>query len=822
MKETSYLKKYILFLNTLSLYINNLKRMYGDYSNLSMEDDESYDNVYGELQSLIDILKRIPKQEIKESQKEVAEILSFNNEILSNSDLDRLNRMIEILKSCPKLSDVDPNDKDMEDVKENVMKLQTLSNFMIILSNCMNEIYKFYENLSISNASKIDDRNDNICDIDYNQKDKLVLYDMLENSTFKFSDITIELSNLLNNDEFKRDSGNLFDNEAELYLEEIKKDLIQIIENEKKIINNEAEHKKLWNDNITQIENIQSVLFNLLAHLPKFEFDKSHAIYIIYKLYSIIKDLEENIILSKGEFLNPIQRCPELSEAHHKRVKQELEIFRNTFNEFIELKSSEDALLNMIVKTVNIFELFTFMLKISVNSITCLDKEEQKIILNSAKNTAVSLNNVIIDKLGFTEQDVEEITLYMDDYIDILKYEEKLNISENIKEELLEEFNINLKDTEEKLNSTTNLENIISNNVHTLYKNINDLIEDVKSCENEKYTVDINDYESSCSNFHSNIAEINSGISEFSEQIKIYKMYDYYKSFKQLSKKTKQINTVNDPAMKETKDKIIELYNNINPINLRLKVDVISLIDEHREVNEEILKSMMSDVMKFIEKMQDICEETKNSQINVFTSSKIQKLNNVEKYFEHIYDANKKELEILNSKKFYHGDIGNIIYYMISNTLCSIYVYMRSLMKKCDELFSISCNSPMENQMYQFDDNWCDLLTNSFTEINETIKTLSSIIHKNTSYVKNVKIYNTLKKVYEKLNQLKYISSKKYLLNNEYELWSQTAADNAIRSALASLTYIEEDNKIQKFNINMSYVYLFYVSFIFYLICSLF
>ncbi|KAL6623811.1 hypothetical protein LY90DRAFT_642358 [Neocallimastix californiae] len=823
MKESLYLKKYILFLNTLSLYINNIKRMYGDYSNLSMEDDDSYENVYGELQSLIDILKRIPKKEITEGKKEVVETLAFYNEVLSDSDLARLNKMIEVLNNCPKLSEICPNDKGIENVKENILKLQTLSNFMIILGNCINEIYKFYEKLDIPN-NEINDKDENtdnsICEIDYDTKDKLVLYDILDNFTFKFSDITIELFDLLNNDEFKHASNNLFNNEADLYLDDIKKDLLHVIENEKKIINNEERHKNIWNDNIAQIENIQSVLFNLLAHIPKFETDKINVIYIIYKLQSIIKDLEENIILSNGELLNPIQRSLEFSEIHHKRVKQELEIFHNIFNELIELKSSEKALLTMIVKTIHIFEVFIFMFKLSVNSITCLDKENQKIILNSAKNTAISLNNLIIDKLGLTEQDIEEISLYIEDYIDISKYEDKLNISESFKEELLEEFNINMKDMEEKLNSTTNFENIILNNVHTLYQNINNLIEDVKSSEDEKYTIEIGDYETLCNVFRENVIEINSNYSELNEQMKIYKMCEYYMSFKLFSNGIKFINTVDNPVMKDVKKEIIELYNMVTPINIRLKVDIISLIDEHREVNAKMWESLMNDVLIFVEKMQSLCSKSKENQTNVYTSSKIQKLNGIEKYFEHIYRNNRKELEILNSNKFYHGDISNIIYYMVSNTLCSVFVYMTSLMNKCHKIFSCSCNSPMESQMYQFDDNWCELLINSFMEVNETIKSLSNIIHKNTSYVKNIHIHDTLKRLYNTLNELKYLSSKKYLLNHEYELWSQTAAENAIRSVSISLEYMEEDYTISKYKLNMTYIFLFYLTFAFYLLYS--
>lgn len=817
MNESTYLTKYIIFLNTLSLYVNNLKRMYGDYSNMSMEDSDAYDNVYGELQSRIDLLKLIPKQEIKDDKKEVVETLNFYNEILSDSDLDRLNKMIEILNKCPKLSDISPSDKNNNDIKENITKLQTLSNFIIILSNCMSEIYKFYSELNVLDTNETDD-NDN-CEIEYDKKDKLVLFDILENSIFKFSDITIELFELVTNDEFKHASGNLFNNEAELYLDEIKKDYLQIIENEKKIINNEKKHKMIWNDNITQIENIQSVIFNLLAHLPKFEMNRSNIVYIIYKLQSIIKDLEENMILSKGEFLNPIQKLPEFSEVHYKRIKQEMELFHNTFNNIINSKLTEKPLLSLILKSVFIFELITYMYKISVNSLTCLDKEDQEIILNSAKNTAISFYNVVINKLGLSKQDIDEISLYLEDCTDLSKFDERLNISESVDEELIEEFYINLKDTEEKLNSTINYKNTISNNTHTLYQNINDLIESVKSCEKEKYSIEISYFEKVCNVFYQTVTEINSNYSDLSEQTRVYKMNDYYNSFKIFSNKIKLINTGDDKKMKEVKKDILKLYNLVTPINIRLKVDIISLIDENKEVPNGLWESIMNDVMNYVSKLQDLCK--KENQINIYISPKIQKLNSIEKYFENIYRNNMKELEILNSKKFYHGDIGNIIYYMVSNTLISVHIYIKSLMCKCQKLFLISCNSPLESQMFSFDDNWCDLLINSFMEVNDSIKNLSNIIHKNTSYVKNINILNTLKGLYEILNTLKYISSKKYLLDYDDELWSETAADNAIRSVENSISYMEENTIIKKFEFNMTYVYLYYITFAFFLIFNI-
>jgi len=180
MKASSYLKKYLVFLNVLLLYVNDLKKMRGDYRNLAVEECEAFDNNYNELQSLIDLLRTIPKPDIKEEKKEVVETLNFYNEILSDSDLARLNKLIEILNNCPNVSDIQPNENT--NYKNNIIKLKTLSNFMVIMCNCMIDIYKFYCNLNVpvdsNDSSEEDNENNNTtCDVDYDKKDKVILFD---------------------------------------------------------------------------------------------------------------------------------------------------------------------------------------------------------------------------------------------------------------------------------------------------------------------------------------------------------------------------------------------------------------------------------------------------------------------------------------------------------------------------------------------------------------------------------------------------------------------------------------------------------------------
>ncbi|ORX59303.1 hypothetical protein BCR36DRAFT_254100, partial [Piromyces finnis] len=124
--------------------------------------------------------------------------------------------------------------------------------------------------------------------------------------------------------------------------------------------------------------------------------------------------------------------------------------------------------------------------------------------------------------------------------------------------------------------------------------------------------------------------------------------------------------------------------------------------------------------------------------------------------------------------------------------------------------------------MYMFDDNWCDLIINSFLEINDSIKNVSNVIHKNSSYVKNINIYNALKKLYETLYELNYLSTKRYIKDNNEELYATTAGENAIRSTEVAMTFMEVENSIRKKLLNMNYVYVFYASIIFYIFYSLF
>ncbi|ORX80408.1 hypothetical protein BCR32DRAFT_268891 [Anaeromyces robustus] len=827
MKTSTYLKKYQVFLNVLLLYINNIKKMYGDYKNFSVEDCESYDNVYSELQSLMDLLKIIPKLEVKDDKKEVVETLQFYNDVLSDSDLSRLNKLIEILNNCPKLHDIPPNTKGIQEIKISITKLQTLTNFMIIISNCMIEIYKFYSNMEIPQEGENEENNNddnNECEIEYDKKDKMIIFDILENFTFKFSDITIELFDILTNEEFIHTSSNLFSNEAELYIDEIKKDILQLIDNEKKIINNEEKHKSVWNDSMKQLDNIQSVIFNLLAHLPLSENASNSVINIIYKLQSIIRDIEENIILSEASYLNPLHKGLEFHELHYNRIQQEYNAFQSLFNDLIKINLSEKSLLTLITKIIHKFELFVIMFKISVNSLTSLSKENQKAILDSAKAVAISLYNIIIDKLGLNEQDVEDISLLIEefDFINIKEYNEKVNISESIKEKLLNEFNSNMNILKENLSNTNDIKNILSYNVNSLYQNINDELEIVKSKKCQKYTFDINDFESICNSFYQQVTDIYSNYSDYNDHDKIFKLNEYFISFHILSKKLKTINIENDENLKKIKDEMMDLYNTIAQINIKLKVDVISLIDERRDINNNIWESTLKDITNVISEMKNLSLKAKESQLTVYTSPKIQKLNNIERYFEHISKNNIKESDIFNSKEFYSGDNENILFYLISNTLCSVDIYITSIVAKCEELFNLSCKSPMESQMFVFDDNWCDLLLYYIIEVNETIKNLSNIIHKNKSYIKNINIYNTLKRLNEILHSLKYLNTKKYILNNKYELWSTTAGDNSIRCIITAMSFMEVDSSNQKYKLNMIYVYIFYISYIIYFTLALF
>jgi len=824
MTASTYLKKFMLFLNLLSLYVNDIKKMYGDYKNLEVEDCESYDNAFSELQSLIDMLRLIPKKEVKEEKKEVEETLNFYNDVLTDSDLARLNKLIEILNNCPNLANITPNEKSGSELKSDIMKVQTLGNFMIIMCNCINEIYKFYYNLEVPTSTDENEENDNNgeCEVDYDKKDKVILLDVLENLTFKFSDVTIELCDVVNNVEFKHNSGNLFDNEADLYLEEIKKDLLQVMENEKKIINNEDKNKNIWSNNIEQVEQIQSVMFNLLSHLPLSDNERNSVIYIIYKLKSIIQDLDEQIILSDSTYINSFFKTNEFVSLHQDRIKREYDSLCKTFNDLVESKLTEKGTLALIVKTIHIFELYVIMLKLSVSLMTCLSKEKQKEIFETAKTAALTLNNIVVDKLGLTEDDILEINVYMEDSIDLNKFNDKINISENINEELVTEFNDNMKDLEVKMNSTFDTKSIMIYNVNSLYQNINDIIEDVKTEDYPKYTSDIGDFENVCNAFIQKVNDISTDISDYDDQRKIYKLFQFYFAFKTFSYKLKTINTENDSNIVEAKKEILSIYNTIAPINIKLKVDIISLLDEGKEVENSKWESILKDVSNISTQIQGLSKKAKEAQVTLYTSPKIQRLNNFEKYFDCIFRNNLKELSILSKKEFYNGNTDNLVFYLVTNALSSVHVFFFSLMRKCYELFKLSCNSPMENQMYIFDDNWCDLIINSFTEINDSIKNASNVIHKNTSYIKNINMYEALKKLYESVHETNYLASKKYILDDNNELWTMTAGENALRSIEIAMAFMEVDNTVPTIKLNMNFVYIFFASVIFYIFYSLF
>ncbi|OUM67962.1 hypothetical protein PIROE2DRAFT_66977 [Piromyces sp. E2] len=124
--------------------------------------------------------------------------------------------------------------------------------------------------------------------------------------------------------------------------------------------------------------------------------------------------------------------------------------------------------------------------------------------------------------------------------------------------------------------------------------------------------------------------------------------------------------------------------------------------------------------------------------------------------------------------------------------------------------------------MYIFDDNWCDMIINSFVEVNDSIKNVSNVIHKNSNYIKNINIYNALKKLYETVHIQNYLSTRKYINDDNNELWNMTAGENALRSIEIAMAFMEVDNTVPRIMFNMNYVYLFYASIMFYLFYVLF